>query len=261
MALTLSLDITKSVEENADMYFTQAKKARKKLVGLERAMEKMRKTKKEEPKVTIKKAPRKQHWYEKFRWFVSSDGYLCVGGRDATTNEIIIKKHTDANDWVLHTDMAGSPFVIIKVKGKREEVPQSTLDEAAQFTASMSRAWKNGLGTLEVFYVTPEQVTKEAQAGESLARGAFMIRGETKYKRPQLALAASMINYDDSHMLMIGPPSACKKHAKNTVMLAQGNEKTSDVAKKIQKKLPGAEQEHLDVIIRAMPPGGIKIEQ
>ena len=30
--------------------------------------------------------------YMKFRWFISSDGFLCLGGRDATSNEIIIKK-------------------------------------------------------------------------------------------------------------------------------------------------------------------------
>ena len=29
-----------------------------------------------------------KEWYEKFRWFYSSEGFLCIGGRDSTTNDI-----------------------------------------------------------------------------------------------------------------------------------------------------------------------------
>ena len=41
------------------------------------------------------KKNRKQEWYEKFHWFFSSEDFLCIGGKDATSNEIIIKKHTE----------------------------------------------------------------------------------------------------------------------------------------------------------------------
>jgi len=43
-----------------------------------------------------------KEWYEKFRWFISSDDFLILGGRDATSNEIVIKKHTEKNDLVFH---------------------------------------------------------------------------------------------------------------------------------------------------------------
>ena len=44
-----------------------------------------------------KKLERKKsrEWFEKFHWFYTSEGFLCIGGRDSTSNEIIIKKHTD----------------------------------------------------------------------------------------------------------------------------------------------------------------------
>ncbi|MBR9703396.1 DUF814 domain-containing protein, partial [Candidatus Woesearchaeota archaeon] len=264
MAVSVKLDIKKSIEENASAYFEQAKKARKKLQGLEQAMketEKREAQKKESPvEKKEKNIRRKLHWYEKFRWFISSDNILCVAGRDASTNELIIKKHTDTEDWVFHTDMAGSPFTIIKAKevGGQEKVPETSIDEAAQFTASMSRAWKAGLGALDVFFVKPEQVSKEAQAGEHLGRGAFMIRGKTTYKHPKLGLAVCVIELDGAKKIMVAPSSACEKHALGEIVkIIQGTDKVSDVAKKLQKLLNT--DEDLDTIIRCLPPGGVSI--
>ena len=119
----IKLLLDKSIEENASVYYNNAKKFKKKKEGAniaieiaKKKLEKLQKTaKKEDDKEEITKEIRKKEWYEKFRWFISSEGYLAIGGRDATTNEIIIKKHTEKNDIVLHTDMAGSPFFVIKV--------------------------------------------------------------------------------------------------------------------------------------------------
>src|SRR3989338_5363054 len=183
----ITLDIKKSVEQNAEIYFEKAKKAKSKAAGAKKALatfqkkldellEKQdvvaKKTQVHQTKVHIKK-----EWYEKFRWFITSDGFLVIGGRDATTNEIVIKKYTEAKDIVFHTDMAGSPFLVIKADKK--EITKTAINEAADATCSFSRAWKMGLPTQSVFYVSPSQVTKEANAGEFLTKGAFMIRGKT----------------------------------------------------------------------------------
>ncbi|MBC8501154.1 MAG: DUF814 domain-containing protein [Nanoarchaeota archaeon] len=254
--MKLVLDIRKSVEENAAEYFEKAKKAKKKLKGakkaLEKSKEKLKKIEKkeivfEEPKI---KKIKKREWFEKFRWFVSSDGFLVLGGRDATTNEIVVKKYTDKNDLVFHTDMAGSPFVVVKSEGK--SIPKTTIQEAADFTADFSRGWKQGMSTLDVFYVNPEQVSKEANPGEYMPKGAFMIRGKTNYVTPNINLAVSI--YKDK--AMAGPVSAIKKHCKEYVEIVQGEKKTSEVAKKIQKKIGG----DLDEIIRALPAGGCEIK-
>ena len=103
--MEVEIELNKSVEENAGIYFDKAKKAKKKLKGAEEALEKSKKKllkleqeedkfRAEEEKKEIKKA-RKREWYEKFHWFISSEGFLCIGGKDATSNEIIIKKHTE----------------------------------------------------------------------------------------------------------------------------------------------------------------------
>ena len=252
------LDYTKSVEENAAMYFEKAKKAKKKLKGaLEARAEserKLRKYEKERVKqVAREKAPKEKQekkWFEKLRWFYSSDGMLVIGGRDATTNEILIKKHTAPGDTVFHTDMAGSPFVVVKSEG--EAISQITLEEASVFTGCYSKAWGLGLSTLEVFYVAPEQVTKEARAGEYLKKGSFVISGKTNYLNPR-EMRLGMGMYEG--MIMAGPVSAVKKHCTSYVAIVQGREKASSLAKAIQKKIGG----ELDDIVRVLPTGGGKI--
>lgn len=248
----LTIDLKKSIEQNAGDYFDRAKKLKKKIEGAKKAVidqkRKLEQLSKETPKEEIKelKTDRKKQWYEKFRWFISSEGFLCVGGRDATTNEIIIKKHVEKNDLIFHTDMAGSPFVVLKIKDKLNSPTQKTMQETSDFTAVHSKGWKLGMSTLEVFWVTPEQVTKEANSGEFLTKGAFMIRGKTNYITPSMNYAVGM--YDGA--IMGGPIDAVKHNCKECIEIAQGNEKTSDVAKIIQKKIGG----DLDEIISALPP-------
>ena len=120
--MQLKIYLNKSLEENAGIYFDKAKKLKKKIEGAREALAESQKRKEKllrekaeattEAEVQVRKRERK--WYEKFRWFYTSDGFLVIGGRDSTTNELAIKKHTDKNDMVFHTDMAGSPFFVIK---------------------------------------------------------------------------------------------------------------------------------------------------
>jgi len=255
----IELYFNKSVGENASLYYDKSKKMRKKIEGARAALERSKemlekaekeKTSKEGVKET-KKVERKTEWYEKFRWFISSEGFLCIGGRDATTNEIVVKKHAEKDDIIFHTEMAGSPFFIIKTGGKKPGRP--TLDESAQATASYSRAWKLGITLAEVFYVNPEQVSKEAEAGEFIARGAFMIRGKKNFIRIGLELA---IGIKDGQIIG-GPVDSIKKNAEKYVVIAPGKEKASDAAKKIKQKIGG----EIDDIIRFLPSGGVKLER
>src|SRR3989344_3472020 len=254
----LVLDLKKSIEENASHYYEKAKKIKKKIAGAEEALQKSlkklreleaKREKHEEKEEKLSKAKeREKELYEKFRWFISSDGFLVVGGRDATSNEIIIKKHAEKNDLVLHTDMAGSPFFVIKSGNK--EIPKTTLMEAADATCTFSRAWKLGLQTSDVFYVNPEQVSKKTKAGEYMGKGAFMIYGKANYIENKANLAIGLAK---DNAVMSGPLEAVKKHCEKYVVLKQGDEKVSSIAKKISHKLGG--NLDLDDIIRALPAG------
>jgi predicted ribosome quality control (RQC) complex YloA/Tae2 family protein len=249
----VKLDVGKSVEQNASALFERSKKLRSKSIRAKDAVAKMRAQLDRIPETARPKrrvrAIRKKVWYEKFRWFVSSEGFLVVGGRDAVSNEIVIKKHTAPDDLVLHTDMAGSPFFVIKAEGR---VPgEQTVMEAADATATFGRAWRRGLPYADVFCVKPHQVSKDAQPGEFLPKGAFMIRGKTSYVENKVNLAIGI----HKEAVMAGPVTAVKTHCDVFVEIVQGDRKTSDVAKAVRRQVGG----ELDDIIRAMPAGGCDI--
>jgi predicted ribosome quality control (RQC) complex YloA/Tae2 family protein len=263
--MRITLDIRKSVEQNAQVYFEKAKHARKKTLGTRKALvifqEKLEaeERRKDEQLAKIRSdqerrdsvVKRKQEWYEKFRWFFSSEGFLVIGGRDATTNEIIIKKQTDKSDVVFHTDMAGSPFFVIKTEGK--EPGKDTLQEVADATLCFSRAWKLGLMTTPTFWVRPDQVSKEANPGEYMPKGAFMIRGKTNYISPTPNCAIGLL---EDGGIMCAPLSSVKKHCKKFIVLEQGEKKPSDIAKLVKKKLGG----ETDEIIKSLPSGSMDVK-
>ena len=266
----IEIQLNKSVDENAGKYFDKAKKAKKKLEGARETVVKYQKQLKElqnkenffqqqeaaKESKKAKKAANKK-WYSKFHNFISSEGFVCVGGRDATQNEILIKKHTEENDLVLHTDMAGSPFFIIKdAQSKEKSCTKATIGEAAQAVACYSKAWKEGLGTADVFYVKPEQVTKEAQAGEHLSKGSFMIRCKTNYLRPKLEFAVGFL--EEENDLIMGPAQTISKICKEHRIILPGREKKSQIAKKLLKDFKCGD---LDEIVAKLPAGGSEVKK
>ncbi|MBS3108822.1 NFACT family protein [Candidatus Woesearchaeota archaeon] len=251
----LTLNINQSIDVNASFYYEKAKRMKHKLAGAEKAitmtLEKLKKSdiievKKEKP------AERKREWYEKFRWFISSDGFLVISGRDATTNDIIVKKHLEKNDLVFHTELKGSPFVVIK--SNNNLISQNTIEEAAIFCAANSMQWSAKLAASDVYYVGPDQLKKEL----GLPKGTFMIHGKRTYLKPVLQLAIGVTN---DTKIMCAPINAVKSNCKNMIIIKQGDMKKSDIAKKIKKRF---EDElkikiNLDEIMQALPPGECSI--
>jgi predicted ribosome quality control (RQC) complex YloA/Tae2 family protein len=260
--MQISLNFTKTVQENAAIYFEKAKKAKKKKEGAEKALLISKKNlddaryKQEQVEVSLekraRKVQRKKEWYEKFRWFYSSEGFLVIGGRDVVTNEIIVKKHMDKDDMVMHTDMQGSPFFIVKAEGKK--VGDRTLQEAAAATAMYSRAWKLGFLNVTVRAYKPEQISKTAKHGEYLTRGAFILSGKGLVVEHDMCFA---IGFKEDKIIA-GPLEAVKEHASKFVEIVQGDEKPSALAKKL-KKLFGVGDS--DEIIRMLPAGNAKIKK
>ncbi len=260
--IKITLDINKSLEENASLYYDKAKKIRKKIEGAKKTIietqTKLAKLEKEKikedelNKVSLSKEPRMNTklWYEKFRWFISSEGFLVIGGKDAATNEIIVKKHTIDGDLVFHTDMVGSPFFVIKSENK--EIGRDTIRETADATVTFSKAWKIGLQNSSVFYCKPEQLTKEAPSGEYVPRGGFVTTGKLNYVENTVNCAVGVFD----GKVMSGPVQAIKKNCKFYVEIEQGREKASSIAKYIQKKINC----DIDDIIRTLPSGGYKIK-
>jgi hypothetical protein len=163
----------------------------------------------------------------------------------------VIKKHTEKNDLVFHTEIPGSPFFVIKTAGKKPG--KTTLEEVAIATASYSRAWKLGLASTEVYFITPAQVSKTAPTGEYMPKGAFMISGRRTYSTPALKLAVGLTK---DEKVMGGPVSAVKTHCKKYTLVEQGTDKPSDCAKKIAKYLDA----EVDDVLRVLPAGSSQVK-
>ncbi len=251
--MEIEIEINKSIEQNADKYYENAKKINKKISRGKEVIKQFKEKlnninvnkEKRDTKIQEKeKAQVKKEWYEKFRWFYSSEGFLCIGGKDATTNEIIIKKHTEKEEFVAHTEMPGSPFFVIKADKK---VPgKKTKEELAISTASYSKAWKLGLSFADVFIVKGNQISKDV----SLPKGSFMVKGKRENHSSVLELGIGLLK---SLQVMGGPIEAVKKHCEKFIVIKPGSFKNSELAKKIEKQL--GIKNRLDDIIRVMPSG------
>ncbi len=230
----IELDPRLSIFENLDIIYKKIKGLKKKIARLEKQIEENKKKLREvsdrvaiEKKI-IEKRVRKS-WYEKFRWFFTSNNFLLIAGKDATSNESLIRKYLEKNDLVFHADIHGSPFGILK---NGQNAGEEDIYEAAKFIASYSRAWKIKLNSLEVYYVYPNQVSKKAPAGEYLPKGSFMIYGPRNYLRVELEIA---IGFKED--LIPGVPESVSKKTDKYVILIPGDIKPLEIAKKIAKIL------------------------
>jgi hypothetical protein len=120
---------------------------------------------------------RKKKWYEKFHWFFTSDQFLVVAGRDASANEVLVKRYLEKNDLFFHADVKGAPVCVVK-NPEGGSIPDTTISEAATFAGCYSRAWRFGWGDMAIYYVNPEQVTKSPPSGEFLPKGSFFVTGK-----------------------------------------------------------------------------------
>lgn len=138
---------------------------------------------------------RKAMWFEKFTWFVSSDGYLVIGGRDAQQNEILYKKYLRKGDVYVHADLHGASSIVIrnKLKSADAPIPPSTLSQAGTLAVASSSAWDSKAG-MSAWWVNADQVSKSAPTGEFLPTGSFMVRGRKTFLPPaQLVLGFGIL--------------------------------------------------------------------
>jgi predicted ribosome quality control (RQC) complex YloA/Tae2 family protein len=264
----LELNAALTVPQNAQRYYEKAKEMARKAEGAKGALiftEEL-KAGKSEPRKPRTQAirRRKPKWYERFRWFYSSDGFLVIGGRDADTNEEIYAKYLERRDLVLHTDAPGAPLTVIKTEG--EEVPVATLLEAAQFAVSYSSIWKAGLAAGDCYLIKGDQVTKTPEHGEFLKKGGFIIRGERRYFRDTPVGVA--IGIADG-VLVGGPVNAVAPKADPAAILEPGEYNAEDQAKRIYRLFSEAAEDRaqlksmasVDQIIQFLPPGGSRLKE
>jgi predicted ribosome quality control (RQC) complex YloA/Tae2 family protein len=263
----IKINFRKSVSENAEKAYNDNKKLRGKLKGAEKSIKKtieqieQAKKKKidEEKKLEEIKVEKKEKifWFEKFRWFISSEGNVVIGGKDIKSNELVVKKYLKEGDRYAHADIQGAPSIIIKARGLENEpveISDKTLEEACIFASSYSKAWKQ-FAEAQAYWVLPEQVSKTAQSGEFVPKGAFIIRGKRNYFKCKLEVAVGKIILEDQEKIMAGPINSVKKMTSKFFVLEPGSIKKSDIARTIAK----AFNVNTDKVEKVLPPGGVTI--
>jgi len=265
----IEVDPELGVEQNADRHYKEAKRVAGKKEGAEQAIENTReeladvKQRREEweapdePEITegegetdwlsMPSVPIRQQeqWYERFRWFFTSDGFLVLGGRNADQNEELVEKYMDRYDRFLHAQAHGGPATVLKTSMPSEpseevDVPQTSLEEAATFAVTYSSVWKSGRGAGDVYMVDPEQVSKTPESGEFLEKGGFAIRGDRTYFEDTPVACAVGVKCEPQTRVIGGPPSAIAERVETSVRVEPGRYAQGDVAKRIYRKFRDA---------------------
>ncbi|WP_255149415.1 ribosome rescue protein RqcH [Halorarius halobius] len=213
-----------------------------------------------------------EQWYERFRWFHTSDGFLVIGGRNADQNEALVKKYMDGGDRFFHSQAHGGPVTILKATGPSEpskevDFPESTLEEAARFAVTYSSVWKEGKFAGDVYMVDPDQVSKTPESGEYLEKGGFTIRGDRTYFRDTPVDCAVGVQCEPETRVLGGPKRAIEGQVETSVEIEPGQYAQNDIAKMLYRELKErfADQSFLrkvaspDLIQEFCPPGGSRI--
>ncbi|ADB61722.1 Fibronectin-binding A domain protein [Haloterrigena turkmenica DSM 5511] len=300
----IDLVAKQGVEQNADRLYTEAKRVGEKKEGALAAIEDTREDLGEakarrdrweeadaadegeddeddegeerdwlsEPSVPIRE---NEPWFDRFRWFHTSDGYLVIGGRNADQNEELVKKYLEPGDKVLHTQAHGGPVTVLKATDPSEasssdiELPDSSIEEAAQFAVSYSSVWKDGRYAGDVYAVDSDQVTKTPESGEYLEKGGFAIRGDRTYYRDTPVDVAVGIQCAPYTRVIGGPPSAIEGQAVTTIEIEPGRYAQADAAKRLYRRFRERFEDESfvrkiaspDRIQHFMPPGGSRISE
>lgn len=264
------LNLDKSIPQIADEYYEKAKKIKRKLEGLIPAIKETKKAIESEDSIkrysSSMRIVRKREWFERFRWFITSEGFLVIGGRNARMNSEIVSKYMESNDLFFHTQSPGAPVTVIK---RGQEAGEKSIIEAAQFAATYSSLWKESKYSGEVYYVKPEQVKKAAKAGEYLAKGSFYIEGKRNYLSVGLSCAVG-VEIENLRVLG-GPLSAVENRCDYYVEIEIGDRSHNEIAIEIAAKLTEMakeEEKHIvksiatpDEIMKFLPPGKSRIKE
>jgi predicted ribosome quality control (RQC) complex YloA/Tae2 family protein len=176
------IDLRKTAFANASSYYDKRTPIAEKLTRTEakeaevvRKVDREAQASKKKAAVTIQER-RKTWWFERFHWFISSENYLVLAGRDRIQNDVLVKHYLRRDDVYLHAEIHGAASVVVKNPGGKPVSP-ITLKQAAEFAVSRSTAWKSN-EPCQCFWVYAWQVRKNVTGQQTAPTGAFYIVGE-----------------------------------------------------------------------------------
>jgi predicted ribosome quality control (RQC) complex YloA/Tae2 family protein len=279
-ARVVTVDLRKSVQENAQAHYEAAKRARARREGAAKALAEA------EARLAAIDAkglegfgaaprravgPQRHFWFEHYRWTVLPGGFLAVGGRNAGQNDSVVKKYLRDGDRYLHAAIHGAPSVVVRPADGGSATPdEDTLRLAGQFAVCASRAWRQ-FGQADAYWVTPQQVSKTPRSGEFVPRGAWIIHGRRNaLEHLPMEWAVGLVNFapggapvaladatEDAARLQKlagGPPDALAVYCDRVVRLVPGDVGPNRAAQRLAE-LFGVE---IEAAQAALPGGPVR---
>lgn len=198
-AHVIVIDLALSALANAREIYSKKKKAGAKAKKATEATEKAILMAEKNTKKTLQKQQMTRHtiyqrrkvlWFEKFHWFLTSENYLVIAGKDAHQNELLVKRYLRKGDAYVHADLHGAATCIVRnrvsssdKKAPLPPIPVATLEQAGCMSVCRSNAWTSQV-IAGAYWVHADQVSKTAPSGEYLTTGSFMIRGKKNFIPP-----------------------------------------------------------------------------
>ncbi|HKV90677.1 MAG TPA: ribosome rescue protein RqcH, partial [Thermoplasmata archaeon] len=227
----------RSIRSSAQTLYDEAKRIQSKLAGASAALSESDGRLARSATELLSRAPRARsveaakrrtpNWYERYRWFHTTEGLLVIGGRDAPTNDLIVRRYLKPGDKYVHADIHGAPSVIVKHPAPGDPSgTEASVAEAAQWGVAFSKAWRAGLASASAFAVEADQVSKAAASGEFVPRGAWVIHG-TKEVLKDLPLELGLGTVEDKGETLwnVAPPRSLERRGKLVYVLSPGPER------------------------------------
>ena len=268
--ILVDISISESVHQNAQRYYKKARKIKEKFEGaksailetegiLSREIKKKEKSDAKGKVVSVKR--QKKLWFEKYKWTIVDNMRFLIGGKDAKSNDTLVKKHLKTNDLYFHADLHGAPSCVLKFSSglvedsfPPEHLPDGipayrlsdsvsndnhgdvAIKQSAQMALIWSRGWNGGGGAGTAFWAKPSQVSKTAETGEYLTKGAFIVRGKRNWiKDLEMKVCIGLICINGVPFLIGGTSETISSICERWAEVIPSTSKKDKLANKIAK--------------------------
>lgn len=268
------IDLALSALGNAREIYAKKKKAGEKAKKATEATERAIQQAEKNTKKTLQKQQMTRHtiyqrrkvmWFEKFHWFLTSENYLVIAGKDAHQNELLVKRYLRKGDVYVHADLHGAATCVVRnrvpsgdKKSPPPPIPVATLEQAGCMSVCRSNAWTSQV-IAGAYWVHADQVSKTAPAGEYLTTGSFMIRGKKNYIPPSRLEMGLAIIFRVDESCIANHASAMSVDESEDVEV--GDHKQEEQAAAPIKHAEVAEAEQRDAVADGNDAGALKVKE
>ncbi|AGO13850.1 AaceriAGL017Wp [[Ashbya] aceris (nom. inval.)] len=183
--ITVSIDLSMSAYANASNYFEMKKTGAKKQLGVEQNVQKAMKNIEQKIEKDLKKKLKEQHdvlqvirtpyFFEKYFWFISTEGFLVLMGKSGIETDQIYSKYIEDDDVYVSNSFGSQVWI---KNFERTEIPPNTLMQAGIFANSASEAWSKKVAT-SPWWCTAKNLSKfDDVGGGLLPSGSFRLKSD-----------------------------------------------------------------------------------